>query len=153
MLWFKKTSINYLKLLIKYRRKKFNRPQIYMRLILIFILITMSLFIVILMLILYHMLQIIQVINIDSVKDMVILIITHLLILMQVFILSVILALGILLMDMFQKENYVILFSILQVLDMYHLPMPEGYLLPLMVMLVTNQKATLVSESIHQKKN
>jgi hypothetical protein len=84
---------------------------------------------------------------------MVILIITHLLILMQVFILSVILALGILLMDMFQKENYVILFSILQVLDMYHLPMPEGYLLPLMVMLVTNQKATLVSESIHQKKN
>ena len=153
MLWFKKTLINYLKLLIKYRRKKFNRPQIYMRLILIFILITMSLFIVILMLILYHMLQIIQVINIDSVKDMVILIITHLLILMQVFILSVILALGILLMDMFQKENYVILFSILQVLDMYHLPMPEGYLLPLMVMLVTNQKATLVSESIHQKKN
>ena len=151
IVWFKKILINCLKLLIKYKRKKFNKPPTYTRLIHIFILIIMSLSIVILMLILQHMLPILQVINIDSIKDMVILIITHTLILMQVFILSVILALGILLMDMFQKENYVIICTILQVLDMYHQPVPEDYLSRMMVMLVTYQKATQDSENIHQK--
>jgi hypothetical protein len=88
------------------------------------------------------MMQIPLVINIDLIKHMVILIITHTLILMQVFTLSVTLALGILLMDMFQKENYVIIFTILQVLDMHHQRVPEDYLSLMMFMLVTYQKAT-----------
>ena len=123
---------------------------IYMRQIHIFILITTSRSTV-LLLILKNMLPILQVINIDSVKHMVILLITHTPTLMQVFILLLILVLDILHMDMYRKENYEILFTILLVLDMHHQLVPEDYLSILIFMLANYQKATQASKSIHQK--
>ena len=73
---------------------------------------------------------------------MVILIITHTPTLMQVFILLVILVLGILHMDMYRKENYEILFTILLVLDMHHQLVPEDFLSISIFMLANYQKAT-----------